>query len=68
MNRILRIAEVERITGFHRSTIWRFWHRGEFPAPVKIGKRAIGFSAEAVEAWISARLAASATAPMKVTH
>ena len=57
-----------RITGFHRSTIWRLWRRGEFPAPGKIGKRAIGFSAEAVEDWITARLAASATAPTKPTH
>jgi prophage regulatory protein len=68
MNRILRIAEVETLTGLRRSTLWRLWGTGDFPRPVQIGKRAIGFSAEAVEEWINARLAGSATTPPKLTH
>ncbi|WP_082150928.1 AlpA family transcriptional regulator [Chromobacterium sp. LK1] len=36
-DRFLRLEEVERMVGFHYSTIYRRIQKGEFPAPIKIG-------------------------------
>lgn len=55
----LRRAEVERLTGFSVSTLYRLSKAGDFPKPVKIGARASGWIAGEVEAWIEQRVAAS---------
>jgi prophage regulatory protein len=55
----LRRAQVERLTGFSVSTLYRLAKSGDFPKPVKIGARASGWIAGEVEAWIEARVAAS---------
>tara|TARA_R100001244_G_C5093708_1_gene117035 strand:+ start:208 stop:399 length:192 start_codon:yes stop_codon:yes gene_type:complete len=53
---ILRIQEVSNITGLSSSSIYKQIRLGEFPPGVKITKRAIGWDAEAVHAWIAAKL------------
>lgn len=50
---ILRFPEVKERTGLGRSAIYQKIADGEFPAPVKIGKRASGWSANAVQEWIN---------------
>lgn len=52
---ILRKRQVEDLTGRSYSSLRRDMQRGEFPMPVQIGPRAIGWRAEAVHAWIDAR-------------
>jgi prophage regulatory protein len=54
--RILRIQEVSNITGLSQSSIYKQIRLGEFPPSVKITKRASGWDAEAVYAWVSAKL------------
>ena len=54
-NRIIRRPDVERVTGLARSTIYDFMSRGEFPQPVKLGARAVGWRENDVLAWIAAR-------------
>ena len=49
---ILRIADVRAATGLSRATVWRMVKAGTFPAPVALGKRAIGWRREAVESWV----------------
>jgi prophage regulatory protein len=57
--RILRMPEVERRTGRARSSIYRDVASGLFPAPLKIGPRAIGWLEVEIEAWLSAQIAKS---------
>lgn len=53
--RILRRQEVESITGLSRSSIYKAMNAGDFPAPIQLSKRAVGWRQSDVEAWISSR-------------
>ena len=59
--RILRLPDVKTRTGLSRSTIYVRLADGDFPRPVSLGKRAIGWSEAEINAWISERIAASRT-------
>jgi prophage regulatory protein len=54
-DRIIRRPEVERMTGLSRSTIYDWMARKTFPAPVRLGKRTIGWRISDVDAWIAER-------------
>ena len=58
-DRLLRLPEVLRLTGLSRSTVYRKIKAGEFPRPVKLGKRAVGWREFEVIAWINGRPPAS---------
>lgn len=51
-NNILRLPAVKQKTGQSRSTIYDKVQRGEFPAPVKIGERAVGWVEAEVDSWV----------------
>jgi prophage regulatory protein len=53
--RILRRREVEGRVGLSRSTIYERIAQGEFPRPIRLGKRAVGWHESAIAAWLSAR-------------
>jgi len=57
-NRILRRPEVERRSGLARSTIYELVAQRRFPAPVRLGSRAVGWLADEVDQWLEARVAA----------
>ena len=57
-NNILRLPDVKRKTGQSRSSIYDKVQRQEFPAPVKIGERAVGWVEAEVDAWVTARIEA----------
>ena len=50
--RILRMPEVMEITGLSKTTINRFRRDNRFPTPVKLGRAAIGWRSEDVQAWL----------------
>ena len=53
---ILRIAEVRRMVGLSRTSIWRRVKRGDFPAPRRLGgpdTRAVGWRRADIEDWLS---------------
>ena len=54
---LLRRPDVEALTGFSRAGIYAAMSRGEFPRPVKIGRRAVAWPQSCVIAWIEARKA-----------
>jgi len=56
---LLRRRDVEQRVGLHRSAIYEKIARGEFPRPVKLGKRAVAWPAAEVDAWIAQRIAES---------
>ncbi len=58
LERILRRPELERFTGLPRSTIYDKIAKGEFPRPIQLSSRAVGWIESEVLHWQQARLAA----------
>ena len=56
-DRLLRLPEVQRLTGLGRSVIYQQMRDGVFPRSIKIGPRAASWSEAAVYGWIQQRLA-----------
>ena len=56
---ILRRKQVEARVGLSRSTIYLRIARGEFPAPVSLGARAVGWPSNVIDGWIADRIAQS---------
>lgn len=55
-NEILRLPEVTAKTGLSRSSIYlRINNDSQFPKPVSLGARAIGFYSSEVQNWIDSR-------------
>jgi prophage regulatory protein len=52
---ILRRPQVEQATGLSRSTLYAMMADGAFPKPVKLGKRAVGWRASDIAAWLESR-------------
>lgn len=56
MTRLLRLAEVERLVGIKRSTIYALCRQGRFPAPIKyLGRYSAWVDAE-VLSWIDTQI------------
>jgi prophage regulatory protein len=55
-HRILRLPDVKARTGLSRSTIYLRLAQGQFPRPVSLGARSIGFVESEVDAWIAERI------------
>ncbi|MDE0653910.1 MAG: AlpA family transcriptional regulator [bacterium] len=55
---IYRLPAVVSACGISRSTIYEMIGRGEFPRPVKLGARAVGWRRSDIEAWLTSRPAA----------
>lgn len=50
---IFRIKTVCEITGLPKSTVYAKMLNGEFSRPIKLGRRAVGWKSEELQAWIS---------------
>ncbi|MET3915460.1 putative DNA-binding transcriptional regulator AlpA [Variovorax sp. OAS795] len=55
-DRLLRLPEVERLTGLRRSAIYEQMRRGFFPRSVKAGQRTAAWPESAVQSWIAERV------------
>ena len=53
--RILRRPQVEACTGLSRSTLYAMMAEGAFPQPIKLGKRAVGWSEVCIAQWLAER-------------
>ncbi|MCY4420957.1 MAG: AlpA family phage regulatory protein [Gammaproteobacteria bacterium] len=54
--RIVRLKEVQRMTGLSRSTIYSLIAKGNFPKQIRLtGSRSIGWHEQAVIHWIESR-------------
>jgi len=53
--RVMRRPEVERVTGISRSTLYEMIKSGEFPKPMRLGKRAVGWPETVVSDWLDSR-------------
>lgn len=52
---LLRRPEVEARTGRSKAGIYCLIREGKFPAPLRIGKKAVAWRASEVDAWVAAR-------------
>ncbi|MBO1110675.1 helix-turn-helix transcriptional regulator [Bordetella petrii] len=57
--RLIRKPAVHHKTGIGHSAMYELISAGEFPAPVKIGTRAVAWVEEEIDAWIEARIQAT---------
>ena len=55
--RFIRLPEVKQRTGLGKTTLYGMVKDGEFPAPVKIGGRAVAWVDSEIDHWAAARLA-----------
>src|SRR5688572_16002965 len=60
--RMLRIQEVCEIVGLARSSVWNLVKSDEFPAPRRLGSRAVGWRDDEVEQWVTTRGVSSGSA------
>lgn len=54
---ILRRDEVERATGLPRSTIYEKIAKGQFPRPIQLSERSVGWLEIEIIEWQKARIA-----------
>ena len=55
LDRLLRRAEVETRCGIARSTVYRLMRDGQFPEPIKVGRRAVRWPEQEIQQWIDDR-------------
>ena len=53
--KMLRRPSVEMMTGLSRSSIYAMMQIGEFPRPIRIGKRAVAWSEASISDWLANR-------------
>ena len=53
---ILRLPEVKQRTGLSRSSIYLRITNKEFPSPISLGGRSVGWLEDDIDEWIFARI------------
>ena len=53
----IRFPEVIKRTGYRRTSIYEKIAEGTFPAPIKLGPRAVAWVSEEIEKWMDERVA-----------
>jgi prophage regulatory protein len=54
-DKILRRTQVEERIGLSRSTLYSMIAEGTFPKPIRIGKRAVGWTESSLTAWVASK-------------
>ena len=60
---ILRRPQVEQRTGLSRSTLYQYFKDGDFPKPVPLNDKRVGWIESEIDEWIASRVAARDNAP-----
>ena len=55
MDKLLRRAEVEQVTGLSRATLYELMRAGGFPEPLRVGPRAVRWRTSEITEWIDSR-------------
>ena len=56
---LLRLQQVQALTGLSRSTLYKLISERNFPASIALAGRAVAWDSQAVDAWIESRIATS---------
>ena len=54
-HRLVRLPEVLHLCAVSRSALYDMVSRGEFPRPVRIGSRSVGWRSREIREWIDSR-------------
>jgi prophage regulatory protein len=60
MNRVLRLPDVKKNTGLAKSTIYKKIAAKEFPKPISLGIKSVGWLEHDINSWIESRINLSA--------
>jgi prophage regulatory protein len=55
---LLKLTEVQKMTGLSRSSIYSYIDKGLFPSQVKLGERSVAWIDQEITAWIDGRILA----------
>ena len=55
---LLKLKEVQKMTGLSRSSIYSYIYKGLFPSQVKLGERSVAWIDQEITAWIDGRILA----------
>lgn len=61
--RLIRLPEVQHLTGLSRSQVYALIAHGKFPRPVKLSERCSAWPEATVRTWITDRIQAAQTMP-----
>jgi prophage regulatory protein len=61
--RFIRLPELRRISGLGKTTIYAMIKEDEFPRPVQIGGKAVGWVESEIIEWANARIAKARLTP-----
>lgn len=53
---ILRLPDVLAKTGISRSLAYSLIAKGQFPQPIQLSERAVGWHVEAIDDWVTSRV------------
>lgn len=60
---LLRLPQVKITSGLSRSSIYQNIKNGDFPTPIKIGKRAVAWRESDIQKWLNSRPLVSLNRP-----
>ena len=55
IDRLMRLQEVEEVTGLKHASIYRFMRDGSFPLPVRVSATAVRWKESDITVWIESR-------------
>ena len=55
MSRLIRLSEVEYVTGLRKSAIYKRIKEGRFPVAVRLGAKHVAWKQDEVQEWIDNR-------------
>lgn len=55
MTKMIKLPDVMEATALSRSSIYAFIKQGNFPQPIPLGTRAVGWDAAEIQNWIAQR-------------
>lgn len=61
-NCIERLPRVKKRTGLSRSSIYLRMRKNQFPRPISLGGRAVGWLSSEIDQWLEERIAATKAA------
>jgi len=65
---ILRRPQVQQRTGLSRSTLYQYIKDGDFPKPVQLGMRAVGWLESDISDWIAKRVREARSGDAAAAH
>ena len=65
-DRLVRLPEVEAMTGCKKSTIYELMRAGRFPKSVRLNARMVAWAETAVLQWVQDRIAAASATGVEV--